>query len=164
MDYFTQKETISAPCSKQACPVGVGTPSSSERQHSTSDHKGAYQSNKALLKSDYSSNVYLQISQSIHISKIVPKFRSLQDTAKQARSYGSNSGNTVCRKGCCLYVRNTDVSKKFWEDFSSENTQTITKHTNPCDKMWIQRSQQFRISTGGTKVESQPHDAFQGKH
>lgn len=41
IDYFTQKRTISAPCSKQTCPVGVGTPSSSERQNSTSSHKGA---------------------------------------------------------------------------------------------------------------------------
>lgn len=71
-----------------------------------------------------------------------------------------NSGNTVCRKGCCLYIRNTDVSKTMvkilGELLKWEHTNN-NKHTNPCDKMWIQRSQQFRISTGGTKVESQPH-------
>lgn len=101
--------------------------------------------------------------QSIHISKIVPKFRSLQDTAKQAKSYGSNSGNTVCRKGCCLYMRNSDVSKtivKILGGFLKWEHTHNNKHTNPCDKMQIQRSQQFRISTGGTKVESQSHSEW----
>lgn len=95
--------------------------SNSERQHITSSHKGAQQSNKAPLNSDYYCNstysslkVYglprLFPNSSLHRT-VLSKPRALPRPKWIMLCYGAGSKNTVHGKVCCLYIGDTEVSK-----------------------------------------------------
>lgn len=134
---------------KQACPVGVRTPFKLWDSTPQSATRGRSRATRHSWSLSIHSNLYLQISQSIHISKIVPKFRSLQDTGKQAKRLANAKLNYIMlwvqileilyvEKGCCLYI--TLMFQKLWlkflEAFWSENTHTVTYIQNPYYKMW----------------------------